>query len=296
MELLSPAKINLHLRVGRLASNGYHPLLSWMCRIGLFDTLELTPTDEGRMDMTCTDPSLACDGSNLVIRAAQAMLELAGDPRRRGLEIRLTKRIPAGGGLGGGSSNAATTLIGLNRLWNMNLDHKSLAEVALRLGSDVPFFLFGPSSVCAGRGEIVTPVAPPMPRWALIVLPGWHLATPRVYRAFDDLEPGPAGALLDEPWEAWSKLTAEQLLPLLANDLEPAAFSICPPLRALRELLETVLGRPVRMSGSGSSLFTLFDTPEQAESAWRVVQRDLAMPAYAAPLAVDAQDIGASGC
>jgi 4-diphosphocytidyl-2-C-methyl-D-erythritol kinase len=163
MQIAAPAKINLHLRVGPRRADGFHPLLSWMASIGLFDNLSLTEKSNG-VTLSCDDPTLPCDERNLAMRAALKL-------RRRlpadgpGVSIHLEKRIPAGGGLGGGSSDAATTLLGLNQLWNAKQTIEQLSEIAGRLGSDVPFFIFGCSSICKGRGEAVRPLGVAAGKW-----------------------------------------------------------------------------------------------------------------------------------
>jgi len=272
MQIAAPAKINLHLRVGRRRADGFHPLLSWMVGIGLFDNLSLTkkPAESG-VTLTCDDPSLPCDERNLAMRAA---LEL----RRRlpadcpGVSIHLEKRIPAGGGLGGGSSDAATTLLGLNQLWNAKLTIEQLSEIAGKLGSDVPFFLFGSSSVCKGRGEAVRPIGVPASKWVTLVLPPIGMPTGDVYSRFDSMNLGNDQAIEQEPdWKHWLTLGSTALLPLFVNDLEVPAFSLRPDLADLRSSIEKTLSRPVRMSGSGSSLFTLFDEQLDATAAAQVV-------------------------
>src|SRR5687768_6210076 len=155
MRLLAPAKINLHLRVGALAPSGYHPVVTWMCTVGLFDTLTIRPTDDGSISLRSNDPALPLDARNLVYRAAQSLRDAAPGAQPHGAAIVLEKHIPTGGGLGGGSSDAARTLLGLNRSWGIGLSTHGLHEIASRLGSDVPFFLHGPSSACTGRGEVV---------------------------------------------------------------------------------------------------------------------------------------------
>ena len=195
-------------------------------------------------------------------------------PFRVGVKVQLSKKIPAGGGLGGGSSDAARMLLGLNRLLGMEYPIEKLAPLAAQLGSDVPFFLRGPSSICTGRGEIVHPIARPAPRWAVLMLPEIAMSTPRVYQVFDSLGPGKAQAGLDQPpWERWTSLNADELLPRLINDLEAPAFQISPQLGQLRADLEQALGRIVRMSGSGSTLFTLFDEEDAAKKAAATIDR-----------------------
>ncbi|HMB95801.1 MAG TPA: 4-(cytidine 5'-diphospho)-2-C-methyl-D-erythritol kinase, partial [Tepidisphaeraceae bacterium] len=262
MQLLAPAKINLHLRVAPVDGSGFHPLLSWMCTVALFDTLTVERSKS--LALSCDDPRLPCDDTNLVIRATklmqQAHLQTPVPQRSEGpdafaLRMHLQKRIPSGGGLGGGSSDAARTLLGINRLWNLRLTLAQLSSIAANLGSDVPFFLHGPSSVCTGRGEIVRPISRPKPRAAVLILCSYAIATPAVYRKFDEMRLGDRAAIDREPdWQEWTDFSAGPLLQKLANDLEPPAMAICPQLAKLRGEIENLLDRPVRMSGSGSSL------------------------------------------
>jgi len=251
MRVLAPAKINLHLRVGPPRADGFHPLLTWMCTVGLYDELDIEPAERG-IDFHCDDPKIPGDESNLVVKAAKAAGAAA--------KIRLFKRIPAGGGLAGGSSDAASTL--------MTLGRANVERIAAQLGSDIVFFLRGNSAVCTGRGETVRPIDPPACGWAVLILPPFGMPTPAVYRKFDDMNLGRTQAIEAQPdWFAWTQLSAEKLLPHLVNDLEPPAFALNPELGRMREEWERRLGRPVRMSGSGSTLFTLFDTHVEANAA-----------------------------
>ena len=286
MRVRAPAKLNLYLRVGSPRADGFHPIVSWMVTVALFDNLvfERSP-DDGIVALTCDLPHLACDESNLVVRAARAFLRClkdshdAGKDREthdgspglsEGVRVRLEKRIPMGAGLGGGSSDAASTLLALNELWQSWWPVERLAEIAASLGSDVPFFLHGPSSICRGRGELVQPLSPPAARFALLILPHRAMPTAPVYRTFDEMrnerrlvEAVPLE--VEPPWQDWTSLDAVDLLPKLVNDLEPAAFTIDPGLGKLRTDLEQTLGRVVRMSGSGSALFSLYDGHVEAE-------------------------------
>ena len=291
MRLPAPAKINLHLRVGPPRADGFHPLLTWMVTVGLFDTLvfirrsiSAARRPRGRFSLSTDHPALPTDDRNLVTRVATALadaLEREGaagrigegstGADRDGVSAFLNKKIPAGAGLGGGSSDAAAALFGLNKLWRANWSPQQLSDFAARFGSDLSFFFHGPSSVCTGRGEIVRPVPrPAISRWAVLVLPQVEMPTPAVYRRFDEMRLGREQDLTDEPdWIAWSSLPASELLPRLVNDLEPPAFAIKPELGELRAALEQKLSRIVRMSGSGSSLFTLCDDAAEAESLTR---------------------------
>jgi 4-diphosphocytidyl-2-C-methyl-D-erythritol kinase len=181
----------------------------------------------------------------------------------------LEKRIPTGAGLGGGSSDGARMMQALNRLWSANLPPQKLAALAVTIGSDLPFFFFGPSCVCRGRGEIVQPIpAPRRARWAVLVLPKIVMPTPAVYQKFDQMKLGDARTAEQsiDP-SAWADLPALELLPRLVNDLEAPAFALRPDLGKLRHEIEVRLDRPARMSGSGSSLFSLFDEKSDAECA-----------------------------
>jgi 4-diphosphocytidyl-2-C-methyl-D-erythritol kinase len=296
MHVLAPAKLNLYLRVGPRNDDGFHPLMTWMVTIGLFDTLNIERGAQLRF--TCDDPSLPCDGRNLVVRAVDALVQqrnpAGADPEERlPLQIHLQKGIPHGSGLGGGSSDAASAILAANELLELKLPHQRLSQVAASVGSDVPFFLYGPSSVCTGRGEIVQPVAAPAPAWAVVVLPTIALSTAAVYRRFDELNAAKQGGVgEDQPdWQELAGLSAAALLPRLVNDLESAAFDLEPSLAALRSDIEQSLQRPVRMSGSGSSLFTLYDEEPQAQSAARRIARDhdsRALPVRIAPRPDDA--------
>lgn len=296
MQLLAPAKINLHLRVGPRRNDGFHSLLSWMCTVGLFDSLELEALPHARpaespVTLSCDLPELPCDSTNLVVRVATAWLDLMR--QERSLPIRyeairamLSKRIPMGGGLGGGSSDGAAALIGLNSLWDAGWDATRLGQFAAAFGSDLPFFFHGPSSVCSGRGEFVRPIDPPKPLSALLLLPSIAMPTGSVYRRFDEMGLGREEDLHAEPdWSVWTRMDARELLPCLANDLERPAFDFSPELRWLRGQSERLLGRPVRMSGSGSSLFTIFDTSAESTEAANRLTGQIDMRVLSVPLA-----------
>jgi len=295
MRVNAPAKINLHLRVGPPAASGFHPLLSWMVTVGLFDTLELRLSDSPGIGVTCDDPSIACDGTNLAARGAAAVLAQASAIERQvavaevastGVAISLRKRIPIGAGLGGGSSDGASVMQAMNHLMHLGLPPARLAELSAKFGSDLPFFFHGPSSICTGRGEIVRPIACPKPKWALLILPPIHMPTPAVYKRFDELGAGGDGMALSAPpdWQSWTSLSAEELLPLLVNDLEAPAFSLNEKLAQIWQLSSEAIGRIVRMSGSGSSLFSLYDQPGEAASAAEIIRARLGLRAMAAEL------------
>src|ERR1041384_4557159 len=172
LRILAPAKINLHLRAGPRRADGYHSLLSWMCTVGVFDTLNFQQAHSPGVVLSTNLPTLPVDQSYLVVRVAEALSQaLAGNPAASasGVQITLHKQIPIGAGLGGGSSDGASTLLALNRLWQANWPKEKLAHFAAQFGSDLPFFFFGPSSLCGGRGEVVRPIASPVAGWAVLI-------------------------------------------------------------------------------------------------------------------------------
>jgi 4-diphosphocytidyl-2-C-methyl-D-erythritol kinase len=299
MRISAPAKINLHLRVGKRRDDGFHPLLTWMCTIGLFDNLTFVRRqirqDEaanekalGAFDFSlqCDRPDLPVDGRNLVVRVAAALADtlsrVGKDPAgpRERVSAFLNKRIPVGAGLAGGSSDAAATLKALAAMWKLDWDAGRMADFAAQFGSDVPFFFHGPSSVCSGRGEIVQPIAPPAVKYAVLVMPAKEISTAEAYRRFDEMGLGHDDAIAQEPpWHEWTKLPADELMPRLENDLERPAFAMKPELDELRKSLGSRWNKIVRMSGSGSSLFTLCDDEENANALATAAQQELRVPA-----------------
>lgn len=274
LRALSPAKINLTLRVGPLRGDGFHPVDSLVTRVDLCDEIVVRAAPAGEFTLTCDDPRVPCDVTNLAVRAASALRAAAERDRRginRGAALSIAKRIPMGAGLGGGSSNAATTLKLLNSFWRLGYTTVQLSEIGATLGSDVPLFLFDGVCRIAGRGEIVTPLGLKLDAFAVLILPGLHCATPAVYRKFDEL-----GKATSEDARESQLLAAlddvEHLQPLLFNDLEPAAFATCPELGALCDRLQREPGLQLRMSGSGSTLFRLFSDAANAASFLTRVQ------------------------
>lgn len=270
LHLLAPAKINVYLRIVGRRADGYHLLDSLMVPISLYDeiSLEVEPSTVSGPEIvvTCDDPTIPSDETNLAYRAAALVC------RDRGLHARvivhLHKRIPAGAGLGGGSSDAAAILRGLNTLLHLGLSLERLSQLGVRLGADVPFFLVGGPARIAGIGDIVTSVPPLAPRWIVLVVPPFGVSTPWAYRRFDELPPtaSPSGP----PW----KPVPGQWPPrqYLVNDLEPAVCATHPQIAALQEALIHLGAEGARMSGSGSSVFGLFPEPAAAMQAATALQ------------------------
>jgi len=179
----APAKINRELRVGQRRPDGFHEIRSRFCAIDFCDRLEVEESD--RLELSCSGVPVPCGDTNLVARAARALADRLGVAS--GARIRLEKRVPAGAGLGGGSADAAVTLLLLSKLWSSRLRQEELSEVAARLGSDVPFFLSGGEADVAGRGERVTPLGDSPPEELLLWIPPFSISTAEVYATYDRL-------------------------------------------------------------------------------------------------------------
>jgi len=258
LRLHAPAKINLTLQVAPRDADGYHPLDS------------LRRRDDGNITFTCEGLPCGPDERNLAYRAARQLAKVVGRDVP-GAEIHLQKRIPPGSGLGGGSSDAAAVLAGLNDLWSLDLPRLVLAEIGAEIGSDVPLFLGPAASRMTGRGERIQPIEV-YPFWAVLVLPDLACSTAEVYQAFDADPPAPQPPLdpklLTQPPSQWR----DQLI----NQLTEAALTICTPLVEVRDALVGALKKPVSVTGSGSGLFCLCDDRDEAKAVWNALPPSLA--------------------
>lgn len=275
MRVAAPAKLNLGLRIVGRRPDGYHELASAFVPIDLADALELQIAPAVHREVTLRVTGEAADvppgRENLAVRAAEGFLEAAGRGAR--VEIRLDKRIPAGAGLGGGSSDAGAVLRGLAAHFPGALSAEALARLALRLGADVPFFLAPAPSLVTGIGERIAALPGRLPRlWLLLVKPAASLATGRVFAAWDAA--ARSGARPFDPAPAWRAALARPpaefpaaLAGLLHNDLAAAAEALCPQLAELREALGKCGARAVGLSGSGPTLYGVFAGREAAEAA-----------------------------
>jgi 4-diphosphocytidyl-2-C-methyl-D-erythritol kinase len=246
------AKLNLTLRLVGRRADGYHELQSLVTAVDFADRITLTPAEQGIALVAPAD--LGPPERNLALRAARALL-LGEQP---GVRIELEKGIPAGAGLGGGSSDAAAVLVGLNELFSLGKSLGELQGIGAGLGADVPFFL-GPSPAwIEGIGEKITPVDVALPAAFLVLVPRFHCPTPEVYRAFDGLH-----LPLSPPWLGGA--AREDMT--FTNDLWPAAVHLYPELHRVRDLLSNVARGVVAMTGSGSALFAPFPSRVEAEDA-----------------------------
>lgn len=255
LQLESPAKINLHLRVLGKREDGFHALNTRLCPLDLADTLSFSPSETGVSQLVCSDPTLPVDETNLVIKALRAFERATGT--RQKWSLHLEKRIPHGAGLGGGSSNAAMTLRGLNLLAGHPLANDVLHTLAAELGSDVPFFLHDAVCDATGRGEILTPVEFPWQLPVVLIKPPFGIPTPWAYKQWSGSK------------ELQSVVYAPQLCPWgqMVNDLERPVFEKWALLPALKMwLLDQVETRAALMSGSGSTVFAVAQSEADAGS------------------------------
>lgn len=267
IRVFAPAKINLVLRILDRRTDGYHNLWSLMQTVQVEDeiTLALTGAHSG-VTLRCDEPSLKTDDSNLVSRAAVAVMEQSG--RTGGLDITLAKRIPMGAGLGGGSSDAAATIIGLNQLFNLGWSAEQMAHIGQTLGSDVSFFFFAPSATVAGRGEQVAPIRIKGTRWVVLVNPGFPVETKWAYQQLTANRAGvvplsQSHAMLEQA----SELGWEQVLEAAENDFEGPVFKAYPLLQEIKHRLLTLEADVALLSGSGATVFGVFRNEAKARQA-----------------------------
>ncbi|HKB08039.1 MAG TPA: 4-(cytidine 5'-diphospho)-2-C-methyl-D-erythritol kinase [Candidatus Polarisedimenticolia bacterium] len=261
LQVPAHAKINLCLRILGRRPDGLHELESLVQTVDLHDDLTFEARPEG-ITIDVDDPTVPSGPENLAFRAAAALPAPASPPR--GVHIRIRKAIPAGSGLGGGSSDAAATLLALRRLWGLDLSQRRLEEIAATLGADVPFFLCGGTALLTGTGSVVEPLPDLGGYEVLIVFPGLSLSTREVYaKASESLtsalrissmatfKPTLKGSLAEEV-EAWVRA---------GNDLEESARALCPAIGEIKAHLQAVGAGAAAMTGSGSAVFGIFRNP-----------------------------------
>lgn len=263
LDIEAPAKVNLQLAIIGKRPDGYHELESFMLKLALADRLTLVRQPAG-IALSCPASGLPVGPDNLVYRAAQNFFSHTGI--NEGVAITLVKRIPIAAGLGGGSSDAAATLRGLNQLFAADLDQATLMALAKPLGADVPFFVLAAAAAWArGIGEQLTPAPVPEVGWILLVNPGFAVSTKWVYENFALTlggNPYILGAGLASANSAESR-DKSRLLPL-RNDLEAVTVSRYPEVAALKAAMMAGGARDALMSGSGPTVFGLFDDRESA--------------------------------
>jgi 4-diphosphocytidyl-2-C-methyl-D-erythritol kinase len=262
--LLAPAKVNLFLHILGRRADGYHLLDSLMVPVSLYDELRLrvNPSPTSSISLACDAPALPCGPTNLAYRAAALFLETTR--LTAAVDISLAKRIPMGGGLGGGSSDAAAVLLGLNRLLGAPLNPGELATLAGRLGADVTFFAYGRPARVGGIGEQVVPVDLPAVLSLVLCTDGFALSTQQVYARVDL-----ASLTSHEPVTNISELVDGRRLSSkwFTNDLEKAAAEVHPEVLSLKSKLVEQGALGALMTGSGSAVFGVWPDPQLARDA-----------------------------
>ena len=274
LRLLAPAKLNLYLHVLGRRPDGYHEIETLFQRIDLADELTFEPADT--LALSCSDPALSCGEENLVMKAATSLQRAAGVST--GARIHLVKRIPVAAGLGGGSSDAATTLAGLNRLWGLGLPPERLVELAAEVGSDVPFFLAGAAfAIGRGRGERCEPLADVrLTLVQVVAVPDAQLSTGEVYQGaqFDLTAATPSSTMLVRALRNGPALAG--LACGLRNDLEPEAIRRCPIIGRIQGHLRDLGCEGVRVSGSGPAVYGLCRDVAHAQVVAAQLRSDVA--------------------
>ena len=259
-----PAKINLILRIFDRLPNGYHALWSFMQTIGVADELTVRVTDafEGiRLD--CSEKALSATTGNLAYQAAELVLQRAGVSM--GVELKLVKGIPVEAGLGGGSSDAAATIMGLNRLLGLGWTNGEMAALGQTLGSDVPFFIKAPTAVVHGWGQWIIPKTLDGVRWIVLVNPGFPINTGQAFRRLDEMRrTGPALPEALKSVERAPSVSWSRILAMMENDFEATTFVDYPVLADIKKTLLGMGAEGALLSGSGATVFGAFR--EQAEA------------------------------
>ncbi len=271
------AKINLKLRVLGKRADGYHDLDTVFQTVSLHDTIEASVIDAPHIVVSCNDHSLRLDDSNLVIRAATALQD--GPGATKGARIRLQKRIPMQAGLGGGSADAAMTLIALAKLWELSCSRDQLMKIGSTLGADVSFFFCGGTARATGIGQQLSPLDDVAQKFLLILKPNANISTADAYRAWDERSlTSPISETILSTSEA--KAESDKIdLTNLGNDFEAVVFDSEPEIRRAKNALLKAGADAALLAGSGSAVFGIFDSEDaqrraiqaiELETGWRV--------------------------
>ena len=280
--LESPAKVNLRLEILKKREDGYHELKTIFQKISLHDTLRFSLRKGGGISITTDHPGLPVGKTNLIYRAAQSILERSG--YKGGVAAEIEKRIPLGAGLGGGSSNAATTLKGLNQLLGRNLSRKELMELGLKIGADVPFFFLKGAALGSGIGERLKKIVVP-DLWFVLIYPNFEVSTRWAYQNFDKLL---SASIRSKPVSRKAKgLTNQQfrisldkflktpkgVSQILFNHLEIVVSKEYPQIDVMKKMLFSAGAMGALMTGSGPTVFGLFREERIATEAYEKVKR-----------------------
>jgi len=278
----APAKVNLILRILDRRPDGYHNLWSIMHTVALEDAVTMRASSQRGIRLACNVEGLSVDHTNLVWRAASAVLDRA--QLSVGVDVELYKRVPMGAGLGGGSSDAAATILGLNQSLQLGWSREKMAEVGQALGSDVAFFLFAPSAIVTGRGESVRPVTIEGGRWIVLVKPTFGIETKWAYqelaatRAAVRQLSAEHGELDRRDRFTWGQVAAS-----VENDFEIPVFTRHPQLGEIKRFLLKRGAQFALLSGSGATVFGLFEEESTARRAGAELAQDAELNLFVVP-------------
>lgn len=273
IRLPSFAKINLRLRVLGKRPDGYHEISTTLQTISLHDDLLLERNVSGEISLSCDDPEIPLGAGNLVFQAAHSLKDRYSSDH--GVDIRLHKRIPVKAGLGGGSSNAAVTLLALNKLWQINANAPVLAAIAADLGADVPFFLHGGMAKGTGTGTTLTPLPDNEVMHLIVLQPCASVSTAEAYKALNSpalTSNNPIPILAGSPHEGQFSGSYPRTLPELENDFESVIFDMEPEIKRAKSALMTAGASSALLAGSGSSVFGIFADREKQQRAVNEIQ------------------------
>ena len=266
MRIQSFAKINLGLEVLRKRQDGYHEIRTLFQSISMYDDLEFTEICSDDILLEGNDPSIPWNENNLIFQAASLLK--GKDSRSRGIKIQVTKRVPAGRGLGGGSSNAAMTLYALNKMWGLCLDKKDLMTLGKELGADVPYFLEGGLCLGTGRGDEITVLPDLKSLSCVLTLPSISISTASVYQRY---QPSLTSMLKESKI---IRFLERREFGLLENTLEETVFTLHPQLKVIKNIFQSQGSELSLVSGTGSAIFGLFSEGEKARRIARELIKD----------------------
>jgi len=277
MILYAPAKVNLHLRVVNKRPDGYHNIETLFERIKLFDKITLRSLKDDKIKISCDNPSIPLGKKSIIYRTVTLLKNKFHISN--GIEIKIFKRIPIAAGLGGGSSDAACVLKGLNKLWKLSLDTEELKALGKKLGSDVPFFIGKSSfSLAKERGDKIFPLKWRKKLWHLLVFPGVELLSRDIYGAYSRKRSSglTKRARLNRILSPGKRaVNLGYIENLMQNDLEEAALEKAPILREVKKALNKIGTKNSLVSGSGPSVFSIFEKRKEAISAKKSLMKRL---------------------
>lgn len=264
------AKVNYTLDVLSPRADGYHGIASVMQAISVADTIRISRTETNSITLQCSDPAIPADNTNLAWRAAEAVLREAGVSA--GIRIDIEKRIPSQAGLGGGSSNAAYTLLAVDKLLGLNIPPERLKDLASRLGSDVPFFLTGGTAAVRGRGEVLSPLPDGPPLWLAIIKPQQSVSTAWAYGALDAIPDRLSARATRKMEEVLAGGEVDRIISRMTNDFEQVIFAEYPPIALLHDEFLMARARNARLCGSGSAVFGVTTDDASANEIARIMR------------------------